>query len=142
MKYFSRINLVSMFYALIILIPFELMINSSRISIVTNWNQDSVNISSFIVSLVVFIIGTVTIFLVTKKWLNGGKLNFWTALLWIPYFVLFVYIIAKSFPPKNINAVSTPGAGLIAIGMLIAFPIYILLINYLDYMNNDESLDS
>ncbi|NQD68551.1 hypothetical protein HP456_21820 [Bacillus haikouensis] len=138
MNYFFKINVVSMLYALLLFIPIELMINVNRISRLVDLDVHTVNDYSFAASMIVFVSGTFFLFLITKKWLKGVRANFWTALLWIPYFVFFVYVLAASFPVKSMGDMSSPGAGLVGLALLIMFPFYILLVNYFNYMNKDE----
>jgi hypothetical protein len=44
MKYFFKLNIVSILYALVVFIPLELMFNVYRISRLTNWEIGLVNI--------------------------------------------------------------------------------------------------
>lgn len=61
--------------------------------------------------------------------MKGRKSSFGTAILWIPYFVLFVYILASLFPVTYEGDVPSSATGLLAIGALIAFPFYVLIVN-------------
>lgn len=112
-----------------IFIPLELMINVYRISRITNWNIGTVNMLTGITIIVEFIVGTILLFFLTKKWMKGRKSSFGTAILWIPYFVLFVYILASLFPVTYEGDVPSSATGLLAIGALIAFPFYVLIVN-------------
>lgn len=129
MKQIIKINAVSILYALFILVPIELMVNVYRISRLSGWDIDTVNKFSGVSIVILMVIGTLLVYLLTIKWLGRRKLNYITAILWVPYFILFVYIIAALFPMTYRGDTPNPAAGLIAIGTLIAFPIYILLIN-------------
>ncbi|TXL62484.1 hypothetical protein FHP05_11800 [Cerasibacillus terrae] len=129
MKYFFKLNGLSILYALMIFIPLELMINVYRISRITNWNIGTVNMLTGITIIVEFIVGTILLFFLTKKWMKGRKSSFGTAILWIPYFVLFVYILASLFPVTYEGDVPSSATGLLAIGALIAFPFYVLIVN-------------
>lgn len=76
--------------------------------------------------------------LLTKKSLKGRIASFWTIILWFPYFILFVYIIASLFPITYEGDVPSPGAGFILIGLLIVYPFYILIINYISFTRDDK----
>ena len=91
MKYFIKLNVISILYALMIFVPIQLMANVYRISRRTGWNIGTVNILSSVTIVVGFIIGTILLFFLTKKWMKSRKANFWTVILWVPYFV-FLYI--------------------------------------------------
>jgi hypothetical protein len=71
--------------------------------------------------------------------LKSRKANFWTVILWIPYFVLFSYIIASQFPTTYGGDAPNSATGFLAIGALIIFPIYILIINFIGYKNDDRT---
>ncbi|CRK84743.1 hypothetical protein [Neobacillus massiliamazoniensis] len=140
MKHFIKLNMVSILYALMILVPIELMANVYRISRLTGWNIGTVSRLSSVTIVVVSIFGTILLFYLTKKWLKSRKANFWTVILWIPYFVLFSYIIASQFPTTYGGDAPNPVTGLLAIGALIIFPIYILIINFIGYENDDKAM--
>jgi hypothetical protein len=139
MKYFIKLNVISILYALLILVPIELMANVYRISRLTGWNIGTVIRLSSVSIVVVSIFGTILLFFLTKMWMEGRKANFWTVILWAPYFVLFSYIIASLFPITYGGDAPNPATGFLAIGALIIFPIYILIINFIGYKNDDRT---
>ncbi|WP_228275827.1 hypothetical protein [Gracilibacillus oryzae] len=127
--YFLKLNVVSMVYAFLIFVPIELMANVYRISRLTNWQIDTVHIVTLLVILIEVIAGTMILFYLSKKWLDGRKANFWTAILWLPYFLLMMYVFASLFPITNGGDVPNPVTGLFIIGGLIVYPVYIVIIN-------------
>jgi hypothetical protein len=138
MKYFFKVNVVSILYAMIVFIPLELMLNVYRISRLTNWEVGTVNILSGVLLIVLIISGTLLIFFVTKKWLGIRRANFWTVILWVPYFVLFIFIFASLFPITNGGDYPNPVTGLLAIGGLLVYPFYILTLNLFCRKSNDS----
>lgn len=118
-----------------ILVPIELMVNVYRISRLTGWNIGTVSKLSSVTIVVVFIFSTILLSFITKKWLKSRKANFWTVILWVPYFVLFAYIIASLFSSTNGGDAPNPSAGLLVIGALMVFPIFILIINFIGFTN-------
>jgi hypothetical protein len=80
--------------------------------------------------IVEFVVGTILIILLTKKWLDGRKASFWTILLWLPYLVLLVYLFAVLFPMTHREDEPNPVTGLLAIGGLMIYPFYILILNF------------
>ncbi|WP_233569865.1 hypothetical protein [Falsibacillus albus] len=66
MKYFIKLNIISILYALLILVPSELMINVYRFSRLTGWNIGKVNTLNGITITVVIILGTTLLFFLTK----------------------------------------------------------------------------
>lgn len=138
MNYFLKLNVVSILYALMVLIPFELMANVYRISRLTGWSIGTVSKLSSVTFVVVYIFGTVLVFFLTKKWLQSRKANFWTVILWAPYFVLFAYIIASLFSTTYGGDAPNPGTGLLEIGALMVFPIFILIINFGGFISEEK----
>ncbi|QUG41268.1 hypothetical protein KD050_18630 [Psychrobacillus sp. INOP01] len=140
MKYFLKLNVVSILYALMVFVPLELMLNVYRISRLTNWEIGTVNILTGITLIIEIIGGTMLIFFLTKKWLGGRKANFFTVILWVPYFVLLIYVIASLFPITNGGDTPNPVTGLLAIGGLIVYPFYILILNFSCITNDDKTI--
>lgn len=117
------------------LVPIELMLNVYRISRLTGWDIKTTNTINFITILADIILGTIIFYLLTKKWLGRRKLNYITAILWAPYFILFTYILTSLFPITDGGDDPNPVTGLIVIGMLFVYPIYILFINLISGSN-------
>ncbi|MBU9711847.1 hypothetical protein [Evansella tamaricis] len=140
MKYFLKLNVVSILYALMVFVPLELMLNVYRISRLTKWEIGTVNILTGVVLIVEIIGGTILLFFLTKKWLGGRKANFWTVTLWAPYFILFIYVFSALFPITYGGDAPNPVTGLLAIGGLIVYPFYILLLNFISMTSDDKQL--
>lgn len=130
---------MSILYAVLIFIPLELMLNIYRVSRLINWEIDTVIIWVSVVIIIVVVIGTILLLYLTKRWLEERKANFWTVLLWVPYFGFFIYIFANLFPVTYGGDWPSPVIGLFAIGGLIVYPIYILMINFIGM--SDSKID-
>ncbi|MHC0039754.1 hypothetical protein [Pseudoneobacillus sp. C159] len=142
MKYFLRLNVVSILYALLVFVPLELMLNVYRISRITNWEVGTVNILTGLTLIVEIIGGTMLLYFLTKKWLDRRRANFWTVILWLPYFVHFIYVFASLFPITNGGDDANPITGLLAIGGLIAYPFYILILNFIGMLSDGKTISS
>lgn len=129
MMYFFRVNAISILYALMVFLPVELTVNVYRINRLTNWRIDTVNLLTGVMILIEITAGSLLLISFTKKWLGRRKANYWTIILWIPYFVLFLYIFASLFPITYGGDDPNPVSGLIIIGGLLAYPLYIFLLN-------------
>ena len=130
MSYFLKLNVVSILYALMVFVPLELMVNVYRISRLTTWEIGTINILTGITFIFDIIGGTILILFLTKKWLDGRKSNLWTVILWVPYFVLFIYVFTSLFPINNVGDTPNPVTGLLVIAGLIVYPFYILILNF------------
>jgi hypothetical protein len=138
MTYFLKLNMVSMLYALVLLVPVELMLNVYRISRLMNWEIETVNLVSSLVLIIEFIGSTILLFFLTKNWLGGRKANYWSVVLWAPYFALFVYLLAVIMPITYGGDDPNPATGLLAIGGLMVYPFYILFLNFVGTTGNDK----
>lgn len=140
MKYFLKLNVISILYALMVFVPLELMLNVYRITRLTNWEIGTVN-SLIGVTLIVDIIGgTILLVFLTKRWLGERKANFWTAFFWVPYFIFFIYVFTSLFPITNGGDAPNPVTGLLAIGGLIVYPFYILILNFFGMTCKDKTI--
>ncbi|MCC5803632.1 hypothetical protein [Rossellomorea vietnamensis] len=138
MNYFIKINVVSLLYALMILVPVELMVNGHRLTRLTGWEMEMVmNVSGFLI-VAILLMGTVFLYFLTGKWMEGRRASYWTAVLWFPYFLLFTYIIATFFPTTYGGDAPNPAAGLVMIGALVTFPFYVLVMNFLSLGTDDH----
>ena len=135
MNYFLKLNIVSILYALLFFIPLELMLNVYRIARLTNWQIGTVNMLTGMVLLVSLIGGTYVIYRFMNKWMRGRKANFFTVLLWFPYFILFIYLYAAIFPITNGGDGPNPVTGLLALFGMIAYPVYIFILNLFTVSN-------
>jgi hypothetical protein len=138
MSHFVKINVISMSYALMILIPVELMVNVYRLTRLTGWEIKTVmNVSGFL-TVSILLMGTVSLYFLTGKWMEGRKASYWTAVLWFPYFALFIYSIATFFPTTNGGDAPNPATGLVMVGALVAFPFFVLALNFLSINMEDD----
>ncbi|WP_256213146.1 hypothetical protein [Bacillus sp. OV322] len=106
------------------------MVNVYRISRLTSWGIGTINILTGVTLLIEVLVGTIILFLLTKRWLTGRLANLWTAILWIPYSVLFIYVFASLFPIISGGDDPNPASGLLIIGGMIVYPFYILILNF------------
>lgn len=140
MNYFFKLNIVSIIYALMVFIPLELILNVYRIARLTNWEFSTVNIVTCVTVIIVMVGATILLHFLTKKWLDGRKAKFWTVLLWVPYFILFIYVFASLFPMTNGGDEPNPVTGLFVMGGLIAYPFYILILNFVGVPSEDKTI--
>ncbi|UOQ84917.1 hypothetical protein [Gracilibacillus salinarum] len=140
MKYFLKLNVVSMLYALMFFVPMQLMLNVYRINRLTNWDIDTISTVTWIYAAIEMIGGTIALYYLTKKWLNGRNANYWAIVLWFLYLVLFTYVVASLFPMTNGGDDPNPVAGLFLIGGLIVYPFYIFIISSVGSAREEEPI--
>ncbi|CAG9621277.1 hypothetical protein [Sutcliffiella rhizosphaerae] len=127
MKTFIKINAVSIFYAILLFVPFILMINVYRISRLTGMDIELVNLFITGTLVLAIIAGTFCMMNLRKIRLSGSKANYFTAILWIPYFFVFMYTFANALPITYGGDKPNPVTGLFLMGSFIIYPIYILV---------------
>jgi hypothetical protein len=134
MKYFAKINVLGILYALILVIQTELMGNIFRISRLTNIPIKDVRMTIGISMFLIFIVSTIIFVSLSSKYFNTGKLRHLLTILWIPYFLVLNYFLSSLIPMTDIDAPS-PALGLILFGIFLAYPFYITLINFISTKN-------
>lgn len=128
MKFFIKLNTISALYALALFIAIELIINVSPISELTGWKWDHVYILIAVICVLGLLLSTLIFISLTKKWLIGSKKIYWSLVLWVPYFILFLSFFTV-IVPLNSGVTLFPRFSLLIFGSGILFPVYILFIN-------------
>lgn len=141
MKYFLKLNTVSMLFALIAVIPLEMMLNVYRITRLTGLEIRIVNILTCITLVVTLLGGTLFLYRLTQNWLGDRKLNYLSAILWFPYFILFLFTFASLFPITYAGDDPNPLTGILMIFGIMIYPFYILILNNLVMMSDKDSVD-
>lgn len=129
MSFFIRLNLSSFLYAWFPFAGIELMINVYRLSRVTGWGLDHVNVMILVFFFVGLLLSGFGFPKLIRYWLGGRKASFFSLVLWIPYFIILTYIVAAWFPIMNPADKPNPVTGLIAIAVLVLYPIYLAIVH-------------
>jgi hypothetical protein len=129
-KTFLRVNTLSALYAFVLFVSIELQVNFYRIWRLTGWEGDTVNTVIAAIHIVGFIVTLFLFYFLIRKWFEGRKAGYWSVILWFPYVVLFVFIFATLFPMTYGGDQPAPVSGLVIIGQLIAYPIYLLVMTW------------
>ncbi|WP_375102628.1 hypothetical protein ACDZ28_20370 [Paenibacillus sp. RS8] len=135
MRYFIKLNVLSAFYAFMLFVVIGLLVNIYRISRISGLELGKVDNLLLIFMLVLFIFSSIGFVWITKKYLNGRKSKYFTAILWYPYLFLFVNLFATWFPITEAADKPAPVTGLIIIGAMIIYPFYIVIINIIASIN-------
>lgn len=128
MKFFIKLNIISVLYAIALFIAIELIINVSHISMVTGWEWDNVYIVIAVINVIGLLLSTILFIYLTKKWNTSRKYSYLSLLLWLPYFILFFSFFPVVFP-INVGVELFPRFSLLIYGSGILYPVYILFIN-------------
>lgn len=140
MKFFIKLNIISVLYAIALFIAIELIINVSHISMVTGWEWDNVYIVIAVINVIGLLLSTILFIYLTKKWNTSRKYSYLSLLLWLPYFILFFSFFPVVFP-INVGVELFPRFSLLIYGSGILYPVYILFINiYASPLNTDYEI--
>ncbi|WP_377890153.1 hypothetical protein [Alkalihalobacillus sp. R86527] len=131
MKPFLKVNGFSVFYAFMLFVPLELIMNVYRISRLTGMELSTVIVLIGITIMIEVGVGSFIAFSLSSKLLDDRKANFWIVILWVPYFVLFVYSLSTLFPITYGGESPGPALGLLAVGAFMVYPFYIVTILFL-----------
>lgn len=127
---FLKLNIISILYALLLFISVEFMMNVVSIGNLTSEQATIVNTMTIITFLVVVFGAGLTLIFPIRKWFSNQKIKFWTAVLWMPYFALFVFAFTQSFPLINGPLPENPVILWVLAGTILFYPLYILIVNY------------
>lgn len=127
---FLKLNILGVLYAFIFFIQTELLVNVYRIARITGWENDVANIIVNIATIAILVLISILNYFLTKNLFGMRKIKYVIPVLWIPYYIIFIYIFSLVFPVTNHQEMPLPGIGILLIGMAIVYPFYISLINF------------
>jgi len=128
MNQFIKINIFSVFYATIFTIQTELMVNVNRLERLAGWVNQSIVAATVIM---IFLLATGLSFVFTRKYFRGEKIKYILSVLWLPYFIILIRIFSWLVPFNNPQDDPGNALGLILMALLIAYPFYILIMNFI-----------
>lgn len=108
----------------------ELQLNFYRIWRLTGWEADLITDLTAVLHIVGFFLSTILIYVIKRNWLQGRKVGYWSAILWLPYLIFFQFLFAYLFPITYPGDKPAPVQGLLIIVQLITFPFYLTFIYF------------
>lgn len=138
MNPFIKLNIFALLYGFILFIQTELMGNVYRITRITNLGINTVSRAIGITMLIVFLISTIVLIFITSKYFNTGKLRYFLAILWIPYYIILALIFSVLIPMTYHGDEPSPATGLILLFFWFTYPFYIAIINLVCTKNISE----
>ncbi len=133
--YVVKINIVSMLFALYVVLNIQLILNYYRISRITGLSFAITEIISLLFMAIGWGIFTIFAWKCITKYLGKRISNLLIVLLCIPYYLLFMRLFVALFPITDRGEIPPPIVGLIMSALLIFFAIYITLLIALATLN-------
>lgn len=133
---FFRVNMISFCLALLYFIPIQLMANVYRFARLSGIDTGIVNIIISCTILIGFIVMTGLLIFLNLKWFEKRRFQYWSLLLWLPYTFLLSYLNSIWFPITYPGDTPNPVTGLLIIGGIVIFPIYIFSISSVTWMRD------
>lgn len=130
---------IKYFEFFVALIPFaaiELMVNVYRISRVTGWELVQVNKLILVFCVAAVILTSMAFPKLIRQWLGGRKTSCFSLVLWIPYFVMLVYLLSSWLPIIHPADKPNPVTGLIAMAILALYPGYLAILHLFGIARN------
>ncbi|MDR9852071.1 hypothetical protein RJP21_00490 [Paenibacillus sp. VCA1] len=128
MGYLLKLNGMSLLYAFVLFVHIELMMNVYRIERLTGWTDAGKLIDA--AQVLIFICFTVLLFIINRRWIGKQKWRYVTTILWFPYLYALIRSFAALYPITNPQEVPLPAVGLIALGEMVVFPLYVAAIQF------------
>lgn len=139
MNFFIRLNMSSILYALFPAACIELMVNGYRISRLTGWDLELVNALTLGFCICGTLFSSFGFPKLIRYWLGGRKASFFSLVLWIPYFLILIRLLASWFPMMNPVDKPNPVTGLIALAALGLYPFYLAVLHGFGTVNFDTN---
>mgnify|MGYP001271611574 CR=1 FL=1 len=132
MREFLKLNLFALGYAWLIVIPIELMLNTHRIQRILDKDLDFVSNNLSLLSIIWILFGSVVLYLALRKYSSNKLTDYFTGVMWLPYFIGLTYLTTRLFPMSYEGDIPSPGTGFLILFALFMYPFYILIFVYMN----------
>ncbi|WP_404282850.1 hypothetical protein [Exiguobacterium aurantiacum] len=125
MAHFLKLQSISIFLAVLLLLNIQLLANSGRLSL---WIGDAyVPVIAVIGLTSIGVFSRVAIRQIVQ--LTPTLWNLSLYLLWLPYLTLFTYVWTRIVPAPNKAAWPSRVVGLLIIALTFTFPLYVFIVH-------------
>lgn len=124
MKHFVKLNVISVMFATIFVLIVEYLLNAYRIQEYIGFDNTAKERMVSGMFWAVIVILTCACCVLTHFWMRTRPSVFWSMLLWFPYAILIIRLIAVLGPERH-PAESSYAVGLIILMLMIAYPFII-----------------
>lgn len=129
LKSLLQLNILSAISGFLFFIAIESGLNLYRIERLTGLGFSTLKNIYFIFYILGFVFSTIILNYLTRKWKLGSMSRFLLAVLWFPYFYMFIRTYTTLFPFTNQGDVPSAGTGFIVILGILLYPFYLIIIN-------------
>ena len=130
------IIIVSIFYALPYIFQAELLLNSYRIKywLGMDLQRADLNLPYVLISVILAILFLFLFLYFDVQYFYKTRVRHFALILWIPFSILVILLIAKRFPIQDPAFIPGAGTGFILIGFYFAHEIYLLILSLVSYL--------
>lgn len=128
MRKLMKWSLLGILNALFLYLFFLPQGNFYRITRITGWSTDSVSVLTAVVCLALFVIMSVSLYKLSRKFFYGEASAYWSVISWVPFYVLLIVANRWLLPITQAGDNPAPVTGLLLIASWFVFPIYIAVI--------------
>lgn len=128
MRKLMKWSLLGILNALFLYLFFLPQGNFYRITRITGWSTDSVSVLTAVVCLALFVIMSVSLYKLSRKFFYGEVSAYWSVISWVPFYVLLIVANRWLLPITQAGDNPAPVTGLLLIASWFVFPIYIAVI--------------
>lgn len=123
------LNVLSAVSGFLFFIAIETGLNLYRVQRLTGLGFAALKNIYFIFFILGSVFSTIILTVLNRKWKLGSMSRFLQAVLWFPYFYLFVRTYIALFPFTDPGDVPSAGTGFIVILGILLYPFYLILIS-------------
>lgn len=124
-----KLNLLSAVSGFLFFIAVESGLNIYRVERLTGLSFTTLQNIYFMFYLIGFIFSTIMLHRLFKKYKTSLLSGFLLAVLWFPYFYIFIRTFSAFFPFSYQGDVPSAGTGFIVILGILLYPFYLIVIN-------------
>lgn len=129
MRTFLKLNFISALYGILFTIPYIISLYLFVIARISGLNFDLISVIFLLIFAILYVAAIFGFYFLTKKWMEGNPVRFWSVILWFPYFMLFTLIADGLLPEISEQDKLSGGGGFIILAFMLFYPIYILFVN-------------
>lgn len=133
-----KLSIISLHNALFLYLFFLPAGNYYRIERLTGWTSDFIYGIGNTFCFILFILSSITLYLLVKKFFTTGCLKYVLTISWIPFYAILIVLNRWLIPITERGDRPAPVMGLLLIAGWILYPLYIFVITVITDITIEE----